>query len=56
LYFLPTIVLTSVALWLRGRLGSRTAGIVVILVLFLGISFVSRRASGYFLDFVNAAG
>jgi hypothetical protein len=56
LYFLPTIVLTSVALSLRDRLGSRTAGIVIILALFLGISFMSRRASGYFLDFVNAAG
>ena len=56
LYFLPTIVLTSVALSLRDRLGSRAAGIVVILALFLGISFVSRRASAYFLDFVNAAG
>lgn len=56
LYFLPTVVLTSVALSLRGRVRSRITGIVVILVLFLGISFVSRRASAYFLDFVNAAG
>lgn len=56
LYFLPTVLLTSVALSLRGRVRSRITGIVVILVLFLGISFVSRRASAYFLDFVNAAG
>ena len=54
LYGIPFVVLTAAAVIMRRRATPRALGLVVLVVLFLGIGFLSRYASGHFVDFVNA--